>query len=125
MRVNVGLREVLDPTYRLRFRDPMKNVQIMDVADNCTFSIYQFTDEEFALVFPVVGQDLEFIDDVLGRQPGMDFVPIWKRPILKRDIVGLHGTLFYEFDRKRRYFPVTKRERDWDALARSEAERKL
>ena len=76
VRVNVGSREVLDPTYRLRFRDPMKNVQIIDGADNCTFSIYQFTDEEFDLVFLVAGQDLEFIDDVLGRQPGMDFGPI-------------------------------------------------
>jgi len=44
-----------------------KNVQIIDGATNCTYSIYAFTDEQFALLFPEEGQDVEFIEDVMGR----------------------------------------------------------
>ena len=32
------------------------NVQIIDGATNCTYSIYAFTDEQFALLFPEEGQ---------------------------------------------------------------------
>ena len=30
----------------------MKNVQVIDRADNATFSIFQATGEEFVLIFP-------------------------------------------------------------------------
>ena len=36
----------------------MKNIQIIDGADNCTFSIFQATDEEFSLIFPEPLQDI-------------------------------------------------------------------
>jgi hypothetical protein len=44
-----------------------KNVQIIDGAANCTYHIYAFTDEQFALLFPEEGQDVEFIEDVAER----------------------------------------------------------
>ena len=45
----------------------MKNVQVIDGADNCTYSIYAFTDGEFLKIFPAARQDVEFIEDVLER----------------------------------------------------------
>ena len=35
---------------------PMKNIQVIDCALNCTFSIFQATDEEFALFFQRSGR---------------------------------------------------------------------
>jgi hypothetical protein len=34
----------------------MKNIQVIDGALNCTFSIFEATDEEFALLFPEPGR---------------------------------------------------------------------
>ena len=54
----------------------MKNVQVIDGADNCTYDIYQFTDEEFAVVFPGDGQDVEFAEELydrLSNEGGLDF----------------------------------------------------
>jgi hypothetical protein len=45
----------------------MKNVQIIDRAYNATFSIFQATDEEFALLFPGDGQDIEIVEDFMKR----------------------------------------------------------
>ncbi len=42
----------------------MKNIQIIDGARNCTFSIFQATDEEFLLVFPEPGQDIQYAEDL-------------------------------------------------------------
>ena len=45
----------------------MKNVQIIDRADNATYSVFEFTDDEFLAIFPESGQDIEFIEDVIER----------------------------------------------------------
>ena len=45
----------------------MKNIQIIDGADNATFSIFQATDEEFAAIFPGDGQDIELSEDFHRR----------------------------------------------------------
>jgi hypothetical protein len=42
----------------------MKNIQVIDGADNCTFSIFQATDEEFAAIFPQSGQDIQLSEDL-------------------------------------------------------------
>ena len=93
----------------------MKNVQIIDGADNCTYSIYAFTEEEFDAVFPDPGQDVEFIEDAamrLGdRQLGELLAPVWKRLVPKPEAQGIHGTLFYELLSRKRYYP-NKQERD-------------
>ena len=34
---------------------------------NCIYHIYTFTDGQFALLFRGEGQDVEFIEDVMGR----------------------------------------------------------
>lgn len=106
----------------------MKNIQIMDRAENATFSIFQTTDEAFAELFPD-GRDMEFIEDVierLGEQRASELLdPLWERPVLKREIQGLHGTLFYEWSDRRKYFPESKREVDWDESSINDAQRLL
>lgn len=104
----------------------MKNIQIIDGADNATYSIFQATDEEFAAMFPD-GRDMELVEDVIDRlgedEAGRVLTPLWNRPILKRDAMGLHGTLFYNNERRR--IPPSKREIDWDAHSINAAQREL
>jgi hypothetical protein len=92
----------------------MKNIQVIDGTENCTFSIFQATDEEFLLIFPDPGQDVEFSEDLFERVGGNSRAldDLWERPIRKVDADGIHGTLFYGFEAKRSHFPGTKRERD-------------
>ena len=107
----------------------MKNVQVIDGAVNCTFSIFQATDAEFAAIFPAPGQDIEFAEDFIARvgeaEAGMVLGPIWERPIEKQNANGIHGTLFYEFEAKKTHFPKSKRERDWSHSALNDAQRRL
>jgi hypothetical protein len=76
----------------------MKNIQIIDGAMNATFSVFQATEEEFAAIFPD-GRDMELAEDLFERlgeeAAGRVLTPLWNRPILKRDALGIHGTLFY------------------------------
>ena len=44
----------------------MKNIQIIDGADNCVYDIFACTEEEFALIFPA-GTDIAFIDEIYAR----------------------------------------------------------
>jgi hypothetical protein len=107
----------------------MKNIQVFDGARNATFSIFLATDDEFAAVFPSHGQDMEFIEDFIARV-GEDkaraiLAPIWDRPILKRDAMGIHGSLFFEFEDRKEFYPATKREVDWDERSINRAQREL
>lgn len=94
----------------------MKNVQVVDGAVNCTYSIYAFTDEQFSMIFPGPGQDIEFIEDVRGRldRAALDkpFKDVWTRLIQKPDVMGIHGTLFYELEEDKRWVYPTKSELD-------------
>lgn len=93
----------------------MKNVQIIDGANNATFSVFQATDKEYAALFPS-GRDMELTEDLVERlgeeEAGWVLAPPWNRPILKRDAMGIHGALFY--DNEFRRIPPSKREVDWD-----------
>lgn len=104
----------------------MKNVLIVDGANNATFSVFQATNEEFAAIFPE-GRDMELADEFferLGNDEARRIVePLWDRPILKRDAMGIHGTLFY--DNEHRSIPASKREVDWDDLSVNGAQRAL
>lgn len=106
----------------------MKNIQIIDGADNATFSIFQATEAEFETIFPN-GQDIEVVEDVFERlgdkRAAALFMPIWDRPILKSQAHGVHGTLYYNWERRRRHLPASKREVDWDERAINAAQREL
>ncbi len=102
----------------------MKNVQVIDGADNCTFSIFQLTDDEFAQVFPGESQDIQFAED-LTQAAHRALAAAWERPIRKPDALGIHGTLFYGFAGRRGGFPASKRERDWDERALNAAQRRM
>ena len=107
----------------------LKNIQIVDGADNATFSIFQATDEEFAEIFPDFGQDMEISEDFferVGESRAREILePMWERPILKRDVQGLHGTIFYDYALKRQHIPKTKREIDLDDGGINAAQRRL
>ena len=106
----------------------MKNIQIIDGATNATFSVFQTTDEEFAAIFPD-GRDMELVEDLIERvgekAAGSVLTPIWSRPILKREALGIHGTLFYDNDHRRNHIPPSKREVDWADGSISQAQRNL
>jgi hypothetical protein len=97
----------------------MKNIQVIDGAINAAYSIFAATDKEFAAIFPGEGQDVEFIEDVIARlgdhQTGKLLAPLWERPIPKPQVAGIHGTLFYELEHKKKYYK-DKREPviDWE-----------
>jgi hypothetical protein len=103
----------------------LKTVQIINDADNATFSLFQATEDEFALIFPR-DQDMELINDFLRRvgeaAAGRALNAIWSRPVLKRDAGGIHGTLFFG---RWEHVPVTKREVDWADGAINQAQRDL
>lgn len=106
----------------------MKNILIIDDAQNATFSVFQATEEEHATIFPN-GQDMELIDDLIARigddEAGRILAPVWERPILKRDAMGIHGTLFFDNERAQAIIPSSKREVDWDDSSINQAQRKL
>jgi hypothetical protein len=91
----------------------MKNIQVVDGADNCVYDLFAVTDDEFALIFPE-GTDIAFIDEVLVRAQGEQldaaFSEIWKRRVRKAEVAGIHGTLFYELEHKKKYYPTRRDE---------------
>lgn len=114
--------DVYDPTPK------MSNIQVIDGADNATFSIFQTSPEDFVALFPS-GQDMEFAEDVVGRigeaRAKQIFDAMWERPILKRDVDGIHGTLYFNYASKRRAVPTSKREVDFDDNMINQAQRRL
>jgi hypothetical protein len=106
----------------------MKNVQIIDGAENATFSIFQATDAEFEAIF-LEGCDMELAEDFferLGEARARAVVePMWERPILKRDALGIHGTLYYGWTDRRKHLPASKREVDTNPLSINAAQRQL
>lgn len=92
----------------------MKHVQVIDGAENCTYSIFSFTDDEFSKIFPGTGQDIEFIEDVVSRLGDSAVAellrPVWKRPVEKKAVFGIHGTLFYQLYFKKQYYPNKREE---------------
>ncbi len=106
----------------------MKNIQIIDAAPNATFSIFQATDDEFGEIFPGE-RDLEIAEDLVarvGEERAIELLnPLWQRPILKRDVKGIHGTLFYDADARREFLPNSRRELDWDERYINQAQRDL
>lgn len=91
----------------------MRNIQVIDGADNAVYDIFAATEDEFALIFPA-GQDVAFIDEVMARAPGAGldqaFAAIWQRRVAKAEVNGIHGLLFYGMPQKKRYYPTRRDE---------------
>jgi len=91
----------------------MKNIQIIDGAQNCVYDIFTATDEEFALLFPA-DTDIAFIDEIYaqGDAKVLDaaFENIWQRRVKKSEARGIHGIIFYELDVKKAYYPTRRDE---------------
>lgn len=105
-----------DPWRRLPQREAietMKDIQVIDGAENCVYDIFSATDDEFTLIFEA-GTDVAFIDEVNGRGDSnlLDaaFDRIWKRRQRKVDAQGIHGILFYELAQKKAYYPTRRDE---------------
>ena len=91
----------------------MKNIQVIDGAQNPVYDIFSATDEEFSLIFPD-GQDIAFIDEVMATKTKDEieiaFKSIWARRVAKRHAMGIHGILFYELEYKKAYYPTRRDE---------------
>jgi hypothetical protein len=91
----------------------VKNIQVIDGAENCVYDVFQATDEEYRSIFPA-GEDVAFIDEVYarGKKEVLDqaFKSIWTRRIPKVHANGIHGLLFYELESKKPYYPSRKDE---------------
>jgi hypothetical protein len=88
----------------------VKNVLIIDGAENCEYAIFAMTEDEFSVVFPEGGRNVEFIEDLVDRI-GDDGVaallkPVWQRKVKKADVVGIHGTIFYQLCWKKKFYPT-------------------
>lgn len=107
----------------------MKNIQIIDGADNATYSIFQATDDEFAQIFPLPGQDLEVVEDYVTRvgddSARQTLTKLWERPAFKQQVQGIHGTLFYGYKEKAKYLPESRREMDRAAGSINSFEREM
>lgn len=93
-----------------------KNVQVIDGAMNCAYDVFPASEADFAVLFPE-GQDIEFIEDFWRRVDVKKAEGIMRRLYAKRAdkkaIHGIHGTLFYQLEFKKQFYP-TKRESDLD-----------
>jgi hypothetical protein len=100
----------------------MKHIQIIDGALNCTYSIFAVEDGEFEYLFPN-GTDIEFNDDLFNRlgeaEASKLLAKIWERPVDKKSVVGIHGTLFYGMDHKKKYYP-TRRDSEMIVVLRAQ-----
>jgi hypothetical protein len=89
----------------------LKNIQVIDGANNCTYSIFAATDAEFEAIFPA-GADIEFVEDFFERRgdevAGKIQGELWKRPVEKGHVQRIHGTLFYQLIHKKRYYPTNR-----------------
>jgi hypothetical protein len=92
-----------------RVRRHMKNIQIIDGADNCVYDVFAATETEFRLIFKS-NTNIAFINEVYmnGDKLKLDkaFEKIWKRRLNKQEINGIHGTIFYELDFKKAFYPA-------------------
>ncbi len=96
----------------------MKNIQVIDGAENCMYDLYSVTDDEFSVIFGG-DTDIEFIEDFVARvgesRAGEICEAMWRRGVDKKSAIGIHGTLFFGLRKKAVYYP-TKKEAEAVAL---------
>lgn len=92
-----------------------KNIQVIDGALNCTYGIFAASEEDLREIFPQDRQDVEFVEDFLGRvgrrRGSVIFKRLWSAPVDKEVVRGIHGSLFYQLEYKKEFYP-TKREKE-------------
>ena len=97
----------------------MKNIQVIDDAINCSFSVYAAPDEDFAAIFCQEGQDVEFMEDLVARVGPRRASKLVLRStsrsgrVDKCKVCGIHGTLFFGLLERTKWYP-NKRETDLD-----------
>lgn len=91
----------------------MKNVQVIDGADNAVYDVFEIGDGDFAELFPQ-GQDVTFIEDLEERIPKARLSAIcetmWAHRVRKIDAMGIHGLIFFGLPQKRQYYPTRRDE---------------
>ena len=91
----------------------MKNIVVVDGAENCVYDIFATPDDDFTLIFPE-GTDIAFIEDIERRADAkLVFEALkrtWSNRIAKREAVGIHGIVFYQLYAKRKYYPTLRDE---------------
>jgi len=89
----------------------MKNIQIIDGAENCTYDIFSIEEPLFKVIFPA-GKDIEFAEDfqkrVGGRKANEILSQLWKNKVDKKKVVGIHGTIFFQLQFKKDFYPTKK-----------------
>ncbi|MCP4608497.1 MAG: hypothetical protein GY845_07270 [Planctomycetes bacterium] len=74
----------------------MKNIQIIDGAENSTFDIYQVADDLFDSMF-ADGRDVAFLDEIEQRFENRASDKLWelvyRDKVNKKQVIGIHGTL--------------------------------
>lgn len=82
-------------------------ILIIDGADNCAYDCFHADEELFYAIFPNDGQDIEFIEDFLEREPTDKYdatlAKMWNAPIAKKEITGINGVLFYGLLHKKHF----------------------
>ena len=92
--------------------EDMKNIQVIDGAQNCSYEVFSISDADFALLFPLPDQDVEFSDEFfarLGAAAQQVWSRLWRDKADKKKLTGIHGTLFCGLAEKKQFYP-TKRE---------------
>jgi hypothetical protein len=86
----------------------MKNIQIIDGAENCVYDIFSCEDSAFNVLFPA-GTNVAFADEIWAREDqsllGRIFDELWQRPVRKNEVAGIHGIIFYGLSEKKAYYP--------------------
>jgi len=89
----------------------MKNIQIIDGAENCAYDIFSIEEPLFEVIFPVE-QDIEFAEDFqkrVGEKKANEILSqLWKNRVDKKKVVGIHGTIFFQLQFKKDFYPTKK-----------------
>jgi hypothetical protein len=89
----------------------MKNILVVDSADNCVYDIFQIEDADFFQLFGT-DTDIAFAEDFAERR---DLAPmfrrLWRTRLPKAQVQGIHGTYFVGLEQKKAYYP-TRRDED-------------
>ncbi len=86
----------------------MKNIQVIDSAENAAFDVFEISDEAFDQLFPRADQDIQFADEVDEETWKNLAQSLWANRIEKPEVHGINGTLFFENDAQKRWYPNRK-----------------